>query len=74
LLLCSDLTTFFIDALLEHSVLVSNAIAPCWIVQRRKGIQETRSKTTQASVTEGGITLFIRNFLKLEAKGFGCLS
>jgi hypothetical protein len=63
-----ELSTVFVDELLEDSVIVSQAVTEHGQVQRRTGIHITRRQTTQTAVSETGITLLVDQVFKAETE------
>ena len=56
------------DLLLEDTVAVPQAVAPGGVVQRGQGVQETRSQTTKAAVTQRGVVLLLDDILDPETE------
>lgn len=56
------------DLLLENTVAVAQAVAPGRVVERSQAVEETGSKTAEATVTESGIVLLSNNIFNSEAK------
>ena len=58
--------------LLEHTVTVTDSTAVCRIIQCRKRIQETCCKTTESSISESRIRLFIFDHVEINIHLFQC--
>ena len=54
------------DLLLEDAVTVPQAIAPGWVVQRRKTVEEARSEASQPAIAEGSIVFLLDDILDPE--------
>ena len=63
-----------LDLLLEHTIAVSDSAAVCRVAQRRQGIQETCSKSSQAAVSKCRVSLLILHLINVQSQIFeGCL-
>ena len=56
------------NQLLEDTVLVSERVSPERQLLCGRGVQVTRSQTTEATVSEGRVTFFIDKVLEIETK------
>lgn len=56
------------NQLLEDTVLVSERVSPERQLLRGRGVQVTRSQTTEATVSEGRVTFFIDEVLEIETE------
>mmetsp|Transcript_13500 Transcript_13500/g.35937 ORF Transcript_13500/g.35937 Transcript_13500/m.35937 type:complete len:419 (-) Transcript_13500:13-1269(-) len=56
-----------LDLLLEHAILVADAVAPAREVESGEGIHEAGSETAEAAISEAGIALLGGHGLEVEA-------
>jgi hypothetical protein len=56
------------NLLLEDSISISQSVSPGRVVQRGKRVQETSSKTTEATVSKRSIVFLINDILNTETK------
>lgn len=56
------------NLLLEDTVAVPQTVAPGWVVEGCKTVQEASSETTQATVAQSSIMLLLNNVLNAETK------
>mmetsp|Transcript_19396 Transcript_19396/g.33516 ORF Transcript_19396/g.33516 Transcript_19396/m.33516 type:complete len:254 (+) Transcript_19396:2084-2845(+) len=55
------------DILLEHAILVPDAVTPCGQAQCGHRVEETRRQTAQTPIAQGSITLLLCQVFELEA-------
>jgi hypothetical protein len=56
------------DDLLENTVLIPDTVAPGWDLQGGERVNEACSKSSETSITKGGIALLLVKFLKIVAQ------
>src|SRR5262249_42207073 len=64
-----EIGLFFLIAVLnflpEEAIVVVNAVPIAWHPERCQGVEETRGETTEPTIPEGWITLFLAQFLQI---------
>ena len=57
-----------LDDLFEDTVVVTDAVAPSWVVQGGHGVQKTGCETAQATVSQSSVGLLLVDGFQLIAK------
>jgi hypothetical protein len=56
------------DFLTEDTIAVAKSVAPSWVVQCGKRVEEASSKTTETSVSQGCVAFLFDDVLHVEAE------
>ncbi len=54
------------NVLLEHTVVVADAVAAPWQAKRSQRVEEAGGQTPQATVAEAGVVLFVDQLFKIQ--------